>query len=348
VSGPLADRIGARWLLLIGAACLGIGLAATAGLGSLIWAYLTLGGGIGLGVACAYVPSVASVGAWYEHRADRASAIGKTAAAVSVGTLVGAPAVAWLISGHGWRTALVIIAVAAAALLGIAAILTRRPPHPPGLVRPDWDRVLKQTRHFRCLYLSLILMAMPRFFPLTFLIPFAESHRIHGVVAALLVTFMGVGGLASRLVVARITERVGAVATYSLCTAGLAGSYLIWLVAPPTMPWLITFALAAGASYGGTVASCPVIVAEAYGSATMSSVLGVLLTANGVGALVCLVGAGALVDATGGYTVAIAVGAVLSIASLCAVIPIRSRPFAGSALGADQRRTTAATTADRV
>jgi MFS family permease len=327
VSGPLADRIGARSLVLIGAVCMGVGLATTADANSLTWVYLTLGGGVGLGVACVYVPMVGSVNAWYERRPNRASAIGRTAAAISLGTLVGAPPLAFLIGRHGWRAALVIVGIAAAALLGLAAQLTHRPPQTHRPARPDWDRVLRRTRHFRCLYASLILMAMPRFFPLTFLIPFAESHRIHGVVAALLVTCMGIGGLASRLAVGRITERFGALATYRWCTAGLAASYLIWLAAPPTMPWLITFALASGASYGGTVASCPLIVAEVYGSATLSPVLGVLLTANGFGALICLVGAGALIDATG-YTAAIAAGALLSIASLCAVAPLRAQPAA--------------------
>ncbi len=324
VSGPLATRIGARSVLLIGALCIGTGTAATAGINSLSWAYLTLGGGIGVGVACAYVPMVASVAAWYEQRPHRASAVGRTAAAVSVGTLAGAPVVAYLISRDGWRAALVITGVGAAGLLGVAAVLTRRPPPTARQTRPDWGLVLRRTRQFRGLYASLILMAMPRFFPLTFLIPFAESHHIHGVVAALLITFMGVGGLGSRLVVGRITERVGAVATYRLCTAGLAGSYAVWLLAPPTMPWLITFALAAGASYGGTVATCPVILAETYGPATMSTVLGVLLTANGIGALICLVGAGALIDATGTYTTAIALGMVLSVASACATMLVRA------------------------
>jgi hypothetical protein len=58
---------------------------------------------------------------------------------------------------------------------------------------------------------------------------------------------------------------------------------VIWLVAPSTMAWLTIFALVAGAGYGGTVATCPVIVAETYGSATMATVLGALLTANGSG-----------------------------------------------------------------
>jgi MFS family permease len=194
VSGPLADRIGTRSMLVIAAICIGTGLAATAGVDTLSWAYLTLCGGIGLGVACAYVPMVASVAGWYEQRPNRSSALGKTAAAVSLGTLVGAPVVAYLISSHGWRSALVISGAGAAVLLGVAAVFAYRPPRARALIRPDWDVVLRRTNQFRCLYASLILMAMPRFFPLTFLIPFAESNHIHGVVAALLITFMGVGG----------------------------------------------------------------------------------------------------------------------------------------------------------
>jgi MFS family permease len=91
------------------------------------------------------------------------------------------------------------------------------------------------------------------------------------------------------------------------------------------MIWLGVFAVAVGASYGGTVATSPVIVADAYGSAAMSSVLGMLLTANGVGALICLVGAGALIDLTGTYTLAIAAGVLLSLLSLAATLLIQPR-----------------------
>ncbi len=164
-------------------------------------------------------------------------------------------------------------------------------------------------------------------FPWTFLIPFAEIHGIHGVDAALLITLMGVGGLASRLAVGRITKRLGSVSTYR--PTGLFGSYLIWVFAPPTIVVLIAFALAAGASYGGTVATCPVMVAEAYGAKSMSTVLGVLLTANGIGGLVCLVGAGALIDATGSFTAAIVVAAVLAAGSVCATLPIQGRRSSG-------------------
>ncbi len=325
VSGWVSDRIGARSIVLIGAVLMSAGLVATAETNALAWAYLTLGGGVGLGVACVYVPLVGLVGAWYDHRPNRAAALGMTAAGVSVGTLVGAPVVAYLVSRLGWMAALVILGVASATLLIGAAAGLRQPVRTVDATTPDWVFVLRRTKPFRCLYASLILMAMPRFFPLTFLIPFAEIHGIHGVTAAVLITFMGVGGLASRLAVSRITVRLGAIITYRLCAAGLVVSYLVWLIAPSTMAWLTTFALAAGASYGGTVATCPVIIAEAYGAASMSTVLGALLTANGIGGLVCLVGAGALIDATGSYTAAIAGGVVLAAGSVCVTLPMRNR-----------------------
>ncbi len=164
VSGSLADRIGARSVLLLGAASMAVGLIATAGTDSLSWAYLTLGGGVGIGVACVYVPMVGLVGAWYEQRTNRASALGKTAAGVSIGTLVGAPTVAYLVGRNGWRAALVLVGVAAAILLSSAAVLMRRPPQTASRATPDWALILRRTRQFRYLYASLILMSMPRYF----------------------------------------------------------------------------------------------------------------------------------------------------------------------------------------
>ena len=64
ISGPASDRIGPRPLLLVSAAALGVGLAATAAADRLWVAYLTYGVGVGIGAGCAYAPMLATVGGW--------------------------------------------------------------------------------------------------------------------------------------------------------------------------------------------------------------------------------------------------------------------------------------------
>jgi MFS family permease len=63
-SGPAADRLGSRPLVLAGAAAFGLGLAATAVDDRLWIAYLTYG----VGVGCSYVPIIAALAGWSERR----------------------------------------------------------------------------------------------------------------------------------------------------------------------------------------------------------------------------------------------------------------------------------------
>ena len=103
LSGFAADRWGPRRVLLAGAAAFGLGLVATSMAGSLPVALAAYGLGVGIGVACAYVPMVALVGGWFERR--RTLALGVAVAGIGLGTLIVPPATAALIEAAGWRDA---------------------------------------------------------------------------------------------------------------------------------------------------------------------------------------------------------------------------------------------------
>src|SRR5271155_5957865 len=65
LTGHLSDRFGPRIVVATGAIVMGIGLALTSVIDRLWLGYLTYGLGVGVGVACAYVPMVAVVGGWF-------------------------------------------------------------------------------------------------------------------------------------------------------------------------------------------------------------------------------------------------------------------------------------------
>ena len=76
VGGPLADRFGPRIVLVVGAVMLGVGLLATSAVDSIWVGYFTYGLGVGTAVACAYVPMVATVGAWHRTLDEQQAARG--------------------------------------------------------------------------------------------------------------------------------------------------------------------------------------------------------------------------------------------------------------------------------
>jgi MFS family permease len=65
VSGPLADRWGARALAMLGMLLVGAGLALAAVARSLSSVYAAYGLGVGLGIGCAYVPALGAVQRWF-------------------------------------------------------------------------------------------------------------------------------------------------------------------------------------------------------------------------------------------------------------------------------------------
>ncbi len=68
VSGPLADRWGARRLAVAGMVLVGLGLAAAGQARSLAEACLAYGLGVGLGVGASYVPVLGAVQRWFVRR----------------------------------------------------------------------------------------------------------------------------------------------------------------------------------------------------------------------------------------------------------------------------------------
>ena len=75
--------------MIAGAVTLCAGLLATSRVASIWVGYVTYGVGVGIAVACVYVPMVAAVGGWFTRR--RTTALGIAVAGIGVGTLVLAP-----------------------------------------------------------------------------------------------------------------------------------------------------------------------------------------------------------------------------------------------------------------
>src|SRR5215831_8623047 len=75
VSGPLADRWGARTLAVAGMIIIGTGLAAASLATSLEQVYLAYGLGTGLGIGWSYVPAIGAVQRWFVRRRGFASGL---------------------------------------------------------------------------------------------------------------------------------------------------------------------------------------------------------------------------------------------------------------------------------
>ena len=318
VSGPAVDRYGPRPVLLTGAAVMGAGLLLTSRVDSIVVGYATYGVGVGVGVACGYVPMVAVVGGWFERR--RSTALGVAVAGVGLGTVVASPLAARLIEQHGWRTGYVVLAAASTALLVLAALLAERPPVPVASPTSLSLRQAVRTPAFASLYGSSVLLSLALFQVFVYLPDFAEDEGASKVAGAGLVAVVAGASIVGRLVLGPVADRVGRIRTYRLCFLLMGVSFAIWLVAP-SYAWLVLFAVAMGTGYGGFVALSPAVVAEVFGVTGLGRLIGVLFTGAGVGALVGPPLAGLLIDAHG-YRWAIAASMVVALAATVALVPL--------------------------
>src|SRR5277367_3058702 len=338
ITGHLSDRFGPRVVVATGALFIGLGLALTSAIDRLWIGYLTYGLGVGIGVACAYVPMVAVVGGWFLRR--RNTALGIAVAGIGFGTVCGAPIAAALIAHLGWRATYVVFAIATTAtLLGCAFIVERPPVH----VTPSRAGSLRDALRspaFGFLYASSVTVSIVIFVPFVYLPSFAHDRGASEFASAALVGIIGGASVAGRMGLGSLADRAGVVRLYQASFLVLALSYGIWLSAA-SYPIMVVFALVMGAGYGGYVALSPAVVAHLFGTNRMGTMLGALYTSGGFGAMVGPPLVGLIIDRTGSYRVAIAAAFAVALAAFAFLIPLaRFEPSTDSSIEQAQQAET--------
>ena len=294
-TGRIADRVGPRPVVLFGAAAMVTGLLSTAEVESIEVGYLTYGLGVGLGVACCYVPMVATVGGWFEQR--RTLALGLAVAGIGTGTLVLVPVVEWLIDDRGWREAYRVLAFVAGGLLVLAALGATRPPTAAGRPVPVRDAIRGRT-DFWILYVSSLLLSVSLFTPFVFMADYVDVAGVDGS-AAVLLGLIGMASIVGRLGFGAVAGRLSLDRLYQASFLVLSLSFVIWLAADDSYPLLLAYAVVLGVAYGGFIALSPAVVADRFGVVGMGGVLGALYTAAGVGGLVGPPSMGLIIDESG-------------------------------------------------
>jgi MFS family permease len=321
VAGRLSDRFGARRIVLVGAIIMGAGLALTAAAPQMWTGYLTYGVGVGIGAACAYIPTLALVGRWFIRY--RTTALGLAAAGTGCGTLLLPPLAAVLIEAHGWRTAYAWFAAGSFLLLLACAALARRPP----LGRAGQMTALRhvvRSRQFVLLYMSWVLATTGLVAAMVFLPPFAHAAGVGPVAASALVSIIGGMSVLGRGGIGYIARRINLIRLYKLSVLVMAVSYLLWL--PFTgYGWLVAFAATLGLGYGVRIALTPVVLIEFFGIGNLGAVLGAFFTASSISAVCGPLVAGLIIDQTGSYQWGVAFALAMGVLGSIAVAPLHPR-----------------------
>ncbi len=308
LTGRLADRVGPRPVMLLGAVSLFVGLTLTSRASSLPVAYATYGVGVGVAAACGYIPMVAAVGGWFDRR--RATAVGIAVAGIGMGTLVMSPVAARLVDRYGWRDTYQFLGIAGGLVLVACILLVERPPGQQSHVAPPIASTLRSPL-FRRLHLSALCSGLALFVPFVFVGQYAREQGVDAVQAAVLVGVLGGASVLARIGFGTAVARFGSMPLYRGAFVLLGSSFLLWLVAGSSYGLLVAFVVVLGVGYGGFVALSTIVMAENIGVVGLGTTLGLFYTSQGLGGLLGPPIAGRLIDQTGGYTAAIVVCMVL-------------------------------------
>ena len=327
-SGTIADRLGPRLLVSGGTALVGCGLIAASAAQSLWQVQAAFAIGVGGGVGFAYVPAVGAVQKWFDHRRGLASGI--AVSGIGAGTLAVPPIAALMIAQLDWRPALLLVGSVVFVAGGASGLLVSNPKRqdeysPSQVQTPEGVSLSFATRSrpFFLLFLGFLLASFGQFTPIAHLVPYAEDRGISPQTAAVLLSLLGVGSAVGRFTIGAAADRIGRWRGLGLSFGGVGVSCLLWL-AGDGMIVLGIFAVLVGTFWGGSVALAPSVMADYFGTRSVSGIIGVLYAGVGFGALVGPIIAGLVFDLWQSYTVAILYSIIAPVLAAVAVLSAES------------------------
>jgi MFS family permease len=323
--GWLADRYPVRWLVLAGAAAIGIAFGLLAHLTALWQLHLlyALLGGVA-GAAC-FAPLIAITGNWFERR--KGLALGITTAGQSLGYAIVPFLARELITTQGWRATYTALAVLCAAVVGAMALLLRDPPGlaaarraaaaPSGAAAAAATPAAPLPSGITVAWLSAAAL-----FSMTLIgmatvhvVALAQDAGIAAQLAASVLSVMMVGGILGRVGMGRLADRLGGLRTALL--AALAETLLVFgFVYVHTLAPLLVLGGAFGMAYGGVMTCYMVSIRELVPLERRGTSVGILAMLGWVGIGLGGWQGGALFDLSGAYTLPFAVAAAAGVVNV--------------------------------
>jgi OFA family oxalate/formate antiporter-like MFS transporter len=329
-AGRLTDVWGPRVVIAAGGLLLGAALAGMSLVTQLWQPYLLYGLVAALGMGTAYVPCNTTVVKWFVAR--RGLAVGLASSGASVGTFALPPLAQLLVTGVGWRAAYVVFGIGIVVLLTLAAQVMRRDPeslglHPDGASHPvatpsaaaagagALSRAMR-TRAFWTIGAAFTATWIPVFIPLVHLVPFTRDLGHSPLTGAWVVSTLGIGAVAGRLVMGAVSDRIGRKPAVGVAMAFQAVGFLGFLLAGHGLVVLFGNALVFGYSYGAVSTLFPAIVGDFFGRGQAGTIVGFLFALAGAMAGWGPLIAGAIHDATGSYDLMWVLSALLNVVAI--------------------------------
>lgn len=306
--GSLSDRFGPRPVVLAGSVVLVASLALASRATSLGGFQLLFGLLVGGATAAVFAPMMACVTGWFDTR--RGLAVSLVSAGMGMAPMTMAPLAAWLVTAYGWRTAMLVIAGIAAALMIPVALLVRRPPAldgtPAGRVAdgPPADiTVARAVRspQFVVLMLANFCCCATHSGPIFHTVSYAVTCGIPMIAAVTIYSVEGLAGMAGRIGFGLAGDRFGAQRV--LVIGLLAQAFAVLAYAGVSRLYgFYAVATAVGFIYAGTMPLYAVIIRENFPLRMMGTIIGAMAMAGSLGMSTGPLLGGLVYDRMGSYT----------------------------------------------
>jgi len=333
--GRLNDRFGPRIVLSASGLVLGLAFIMMSRVTGVWHLYVGYGILIAAGFAGMPVPLMSTVARWFHAR--RGLMTGIVMAGTGVGTMIMPPFANWLIYRTDWRTSYLVFGLILTAVIVLAAQFMRRDPSkqgllPLGVVAQSNEQGANaaihagmllsealRTRQFWLLCLALTGFGYALQSIMVHVVIYGRGLGLTPASAASIMTIIGGMGVAGRIGVGGIADRLGARRPLVMVLAALSLS-LFWLAFTVQSWTVVAFAFVFGFVYGGTIPLFSHTVAELFGLRAHGVILGTITCSIGIGSALGPVVTGYGFDLLGSYTWSFIIcGAVTGVATVLAL-----------------------------
>lgn len=347
--GRLTDKYGPRLAIGLGTILVSSGLILSSFAGALEHLYVTFGVLASIGAGAIYVPPILAISKWFKKK--RGFAIGIAANGYSVGVLLMAPFSDYLIHTFTWQTAFLTLGILAFVIMSTATLLMKSAPEATsvGISKESanaptekehgdlekgymWSvRTAIRTASLWMLLgiytISWLVFSMV----MIYIVPLGLNISANSELAALSLSFIGMGGIVGKIVAGFMSDRIGGRQTLLLCFI-VQSAALLSIAAIGDLYMLYALAFIFGFSVDGSWIQIPIVTSRYFGLASMGAIFGLIEGfASGLGGgLGPLIG-GIILDLTASYNLAFFLAAILStLGSLISFIiksPVTTEPL---------------------
>ena len=335
ILGLLSDRYDSRILLtsfsaLLAGGALCMGFATSAPEAALIFALA------GIGHAACWAPVVSLVQKWVDDR-NRGTALAIATMGSGFGIAVWGVLLPLIVARSDWQSGWILMGLFGFFVAGLNYILIRNPAvstdiffMPGGRSRrpSGWSqyRQLLGSQSMWWIGLSYMLVGFTVLVPFTFLGLYAkEDLGLSYSSATQLFSLMAVAGMAGKLVLGVLSDRLGRIPVMMIC-GGCLGAGCLGVVHFTDLRLKMAAVILIGIGFGAVWPVYAAAAVDYFPKSAAGSVIGLWTFFMGIGSIFSPIVCGWSIDATNSYTWAFNMGFMVALGSVILLVPLVKRP----------------------